>query len=74
MQDKCEVAGDDEEQVVTVTVTEDMKPQDVMQKTLEMIQLLTIEKHESSNTDLSIYGAELSIELSIPSQPSYGVP
>merc|ERR1712179_463823 len=36
-QERCEPAEDDEENVVTVKVTRDMSPQDVVHKTLQMI-------------------------------------
>jgi len=36
--EKCEPAGDDEEGIITVTVTRDMQPNDVLMKTLQMIK------------------------------------
>ena len=34
----CEPAGADEENVITVTVTTEMTPEDVVQKALEMLK------------------------------------
>ena len=39
MLDKYEEAGEDEEQVVTVDVTKDMTPEEVIKKTLEMLEI-----------------------------------
>ena len=42
-QDKCDSAGEDEENVVTVKVTKDMSPQDVIKKTMDMLSRYSIE-------------------------------
>jgi len=38
LNEKCDPAGDGEENVVTVKVTKEMSPQDVIKKTMEIVE------------------------------------